>query len=183
MIRQTMETAQPGEKTILRRRLAALQGGITVIKVGGVTVTEMEEKRDRVIDALGAAKAAIADGVVSGGGTALLRASEALIAKRKSVPQDERSGFDVVSFACRAIVRQIVDNAGLARHDILPFLESTPNIGFNAMTGEFEDLFKTGILDPVRVVAESLKNAAAVAGSILTLGATIAEVNDNGKEN
>ena len=182
MIRQTIETAQPGEKSVLKRRLAALQGGITVIKVGGVTVTEMEEKRDRVIDALGAAKAAIAGGVVAGGGMALLRASEALIVKRKAVPKDEQTGFDVVNFACRSIVRQIVENAGLASHDILPFLETTPNVGFNAMNGEFENLFETGILDPVRVITESLKNAAAVAGSILTLGATVAEVPD-GKAN
>jgi chaperonin GroEL len=183
MIRTAMETVAPAEKSILRRRLSSLQGGITVIKVGGVTVTEMEEKRDRVIDALSAAKAAISEGVVSGGGTALLQARTTIAAHRYLQLQAEIPGYEVVNEACYAVAGQIIENAGLSRDEILPYLTATPNIGFNAMNGEYEDLFESGILDPVKVVIESLKNAAAVACSILTMGATVAEVLTQEKTN
>ena len=171
-----MESVPPSERATLKRRLAALQGGITVIKVGGVTVTEMEEKRDRVIDALSAAKAAIAEGVVPGGGTALLQARAGIAAQRATVDDDELPGFDVVDEACCAVAGQIAENAGLDREEVLSYLEATPNIGFNAMNGKYEDLFEIGILDPVRVVIESLKNAAAVSCSLLTMGATVSEI-------
>jgi len=175
-IRASMESVPPSERATLKRRLAALQGGITVIKVGGVTVTEMEEKRDRVIDALSAAKAAIAEGVVPGGGTALLQARAGIAAQRATVDDDELPGFDVVDEACCAVAGQIAENAGLDREEVLSYLEATPNIGFNAMNGKYEDLFEIGILDPVRVVIESLKNAAAVSCSLLTMGATVSEI-------
>jgi chaperonin GroEL len=175
-IRATMAQVAPSERAALKRRLAALQGGITVIKVGGVTVTEMEETRDRVVDALGAAKAAIADGVVPGGGTALLQARAVIAAQRANQPKDEAPGLDVVYAACDSIAGQIAENAGLNREEVLPYLEATPNIGFNAMNGKYEDLFEIGILDPVRVVIESLRNAAAVSCSILTMGATVSEL-------
>ena len=169
-----IEAAAPAERSPLRKRVAALLGGITIIKVGGVTVTEMEEKKDRVVDAMSAAKAAIDSGIVAGGGNALLHASEALGSLNLS--SDETVGLEVVHTACRAVARQIAENAGLDSDVLISQLMATPDLGFNALTGEFENLIATGIIDPVKVVIESLKNASAVACSILTMGATISEL-------
>lgn len=171
-IRDAMEQADPSTKAALKKRLAALLGGITVIKVGGTTVTEMEEKKDRVVDAMSAAKAAVESGVVPGGGTALLDAQAAVIALK--LPYAERAGAEVVCFACRAVLKQIAENAGIKGDEILDRAMAT-TLGFNAFTEEFEDLVATGIIDPAKVVIESLKNASAVACSILTMGATVAE--------
>ena len=168
-----MDNASPAARPALRKRIAALLGGITIIKVGGVTVTEMEEKKDRVVDAMSAAKAAIESGIVSGGGTALMQASAVL--GTLDVPAEEAVGIDVVYLACRAVAKQIAENAGLDSGLLISQLMATPNLGFNALTGQFENLIDTGIIDPVAVVVESLKNASAVACSILTMGATIAE--------
>lgn len=175
-LRAAIETADPGTKSLLKQRLAALTGGITIIKVGGVTVTEMEEKKDRVIDAMSAAKAAVESGIVPGGGTALLRASAVLAALIPQLPREERKGLEVVHFACQAVVKQIAENAGLNGGDIVDQLMATPTLGYNALTGEFEDLTESGIIDPCKVVIEALKNASAVACSILTMGATVSEV-------
>ena len=174
LIKTLMETAPPQEKRILQHRLAALCGGITVIKVGGVTVTEMEEKKDRVVDAMSAAKAAVESGVVAGGGVALLQASTALAALKLN--EEEMAGLRVVHTACRAVVRQIAENAGLDGTLILSQAMATPNLGYNALTGEFEDLIASGIIDPVKVVCEALRNASAVSCSILTMGATVSEI-------
>lgn len=160
-------------KSVLQKRLGALLGGITIIKVGGVTVTEMEEKRDRVVDALGAARAAVESGIVPGGGVALLRAAHA--ATWSHLSAEEAVGAQVVYTACQSIAKQIAVNAGLSGERIVSQLMATGNLGYNAMTGTFEDLVETGIIDPAKVVVESLKNAAAVACSILTMGATVAE--------
>lgn len=167
-------TTNPAESKMLRTRLAALLGGITIIKVGGVTVTEMEEKKDRVIDAMSAAKAAVESGIVAGGGTAILQASVVLHGLR--VIKAEQAGVEVVKTACQAVVKQIAENAGISGVLMLDQLMATPNLGYNAMTDEFENLVETGIIDPVKVVVESLQNASAVACSILTMGATVAEV-------
>jgi chaperonin GroEL len=175
------ESIEGAERTALRRRLAALIGGITIIKVGGVTVTEMEEKKDRVVDAMSAAKAAIESGIVAGGGTALFRA-------RVSLNQSEGTGFEVVREACTAVVKQIATNAGAEPKEIVKRLDSTmashsnpkfstlSAVGYNAYSDSFEDLVVTGVIDPVKVVIESLRNAAAVACSILTMGAVISEI-------
>ena len=179
-IKTALESASVAEKLALRKRLAALLGGITIIKVGGVTVTEMEEKRDRVVDAMSASMAALDSGIVAGGGTALLRASLAI--RMLKLPDDEQVGAQVVHAACQAVVKQIAENAGISGDFLLSQLAAVPDIGFNAMTGEFEDLVETGIIDPAKVVVESLKNAAAVSCSILTMGATVSEVRTE-KEN
>lgn len=172
-IRTAMDVADPGTKSILRMRLAALLGGITIIKVGGVTVTEMEERKDRVIDAMSAAKAAVESGIVAGGGTALFRASFALAGM--NLTPEEYAGLMVVRHACEAVARQIAENAGIKGDLLISQLMATHDLGYNAFTGEFENLVETGIIDPVKVVVESLKNAAAVSCSILTMGATISE--------
>lgn len=173
LLRDAIVTTSPSEKPFLQRRLAALIGGITIIKVGGVTVTEMEEKKDRVIDAMSAAKAAVESGIVAGGGTALFQAAN-LIRIGKTT-EAEWNGVSIVRTACAAIIKQIAENAGISSALLIDQLSATPNLGFNAFTEEFEDLVATGIIDPVKVVCEALKNASAVACSILTMGATVAE--------
>jgi chaperonin GroEL len=173
-IQQCLETVAPTERSSLRQRLAALLGGITIIKVGGVTVTEMEEKKDRVVDAVGSAKAATESGIVAGGGTALLHASMFIHSLR--VSPEEREGLAVVHTACQAIIKQIAENAGLSGDFVLAQSMATPDLGYNAMSGAFENLVETGIIDPLKVVVESLKNAAAVSCSILTMGATVSEI-------
>jgi chaperonin GroEL len=174
-IRESMKSAAPLEKQILQTRLAALLGGITIIKVGGVTVTEMEEKKDRVVDAMSAAKAAVESGVVPGGGTALLRASAAIASLKLNAP--EREGAKVVHTACQSIVKQIAENAGITGDTVIDQLTATTlDIGYNAYSEEFENLVDTGIIDPVKVVIESLKNATAVACSIITMGACVSEI-------
>jgi chaperonin GroEL len=175
-IRDQIETAEPTVKSALKKRLAALLGGITIIKVGGTTVTEMEEKKDRVVDAMSAAKAAVESGVVPGGGTALMQAMPAIYVLLSKMPQAERPGASVVLSACEAVVRQIAENAGLKGNDIICQLLTLPDLGYNAYSEQFEDLVATGIIDPAKVVVESLKNASAVACSILTMGATVSEI-------
>jgi chaperonin GroEL len=172
-IRDAIEVAAPGDASILRKRLAALLGGITVIKVGGVTVTEMEEKRDRVVDAMSAAKAAVESGIVAGGGTALFQAAAHI--HTVHAPHEEQDGLAVVSLACQAVAKQIAENAGLNGDVMISQLMATPHLGYNVLTGDFENLVDSGIIDPVKVVIEALKNASAVACSILTMGATVSE--------
>lgn len=175
-IRTAMTTAAPLEKTILQTRLAALLGGISIIKVGGVTITEAEEKRDRVIDAMSAAKAAVASGIVAGGGHALFQASGRIHGLR--VTADEKIGALVVHHACHEILKQIASNAGVSSESILSRAMATTHLGYNAVSGEFEDLVATGIVDPASVVIEALKNAAAVSCSLLTMGCTVAETQE-----
>ena len=178
-LRDAIEASAPGttvEKSSLRVRLAALIGGITIIKVGGVTVTQMEETKDRVVDAMSAAKAAVDSGIVAGGGTALLRASTTLLGLKHSFSKEEMAGVEVVRLACQSIVKQIAENAGIDGGLMLDQMMATKDLGFNAFTGNFEDLVMTGIIDPAQVVIEALKNASAVACSILTMGATVSEV-------
>lgn len=175
-IKSALMSASGAESAALRTRLASLLGGITIIKVGGVTVTEMEEKKDRVVDAMSASKAALESGIVAGGGMALLRASVAILGMRMTA--EERVGAMVVYAACREILKQIAINTGVPGDSILSQAMATPDLGFNAVSGEFENLIETGIIDPVSVVCESLNNAAAVACSILTMGATVVEESD-----
>ena len=174
LIRQTMETAAPEEKLILKSRLAALLGGITILKIGGQTVTEMEERKDRVVDAMSAAKAAVEEGIFAGGGTALLQASAVLASL--DLPEEERAGLEVVHTACRSVVKQIAENAGIDSNSVVERSMAAPDLGYNAFTGAFENLIESGIIDPVKVVIASLQNAAAVACSIVTMGALVSEI-------
>jgi chaperonin GroEL len=175
-IRSTMMTASPLEKSVLQTRLAALLGGISIIKIGGVTITEAEEKRDRVVDALSAAKAAVSSGIVAGGGHALFQASNIIHGLKLS--SDEKMGTLVVHHACHEILQQIAINAGVPSESILSRAMATTHLGYNAVSDEFEDLIATGIVDPAAVVIEALKNAAAVSCSLLTMGCTVAEVQE-----
>jgi chaperonin GroEL len=158
----------------LQERLAKLAGGVAVVKVGAATETEMKEKKHRVEDALQAARAALEEGVVPGGGVALLNAVAAI--KLDEYESDERTGATIVVRSLEEPVRQLADNAGLEGSIVVDKIRhSAKGIGLNVETGEYEDLMKTGITDPTMVVRSALQNAASIAKNILTTEAIVAE--------
>jgi chaperonin GroEL len=169
-IRKAIEdTTSDYDKEKLQERLAKLAGGVAVIKVGGATEVEVKEKKDRIDDALAATKAAVEEGVVSGGGTALLRCLEA-IEGLKSANSDQAMGIAIVRRTLEAPIRTIANNAGEDGSVIAGKVkESKGNAGYNASTGQFvDDMFKAGIIDPAKVVRVALQNAASVASLMLT---------------
>jgi chaperonin GroEL len=158
----------------LQERLAKLAGGVAVVKVGAATETEMKEKKHRVEDALQAARAALEEGVVPGGGVALLNAAQAL--KLDDFEGDERTGVSIVARALEEPVRQLADNAGLEGSIVVDKIRNAPaGQGLNVETGEYEDLIKAGITDPTMVVRSALQNAASIGKNILTTEAVVAE--------
>jgi chaperonin GroEL len=158
----------------LQERLAKLAGGVAVVKVGAATETEMKEKKHRVEDALQAARAALEEGVVPGGGVALLNAVEAI--KLDDFEGDERTGGTIVVRALEEPIRQLADNAGLEGSIVVDKIRNgTKGHGLNVETGEYEDLIKSGITDPTMVVRSALQNAASIAKNILTTEAVVAE--------
>ena len=172
---QIEETTSDYDREKLQERLAKLAGGVAVIRVGGATEVEVKEKKDRVDDALNATRAAVEEGIVAGGGTALLRASAGLKAKGENADQD--AGVNIVRRALQAPARQIVTNAGdeasVVVGKILDNKSST--YGYNAQTGEFGDMISNGIVDPTKVVRTALQDAASIAGLLVTTEAMIAE--------
>lgn len=162
------------EKAKLQSRIAKLVGGVAVIRVGAATEVEMKEKKDRVDDALHATKAAVAEGIVAGGGIALLRASKGLSLDSTN---DEKTGYLIVLKAIEEPLRQIVTNAGLEASVIVNKVkEMEGNNGFNAKIGEYQDLVANGVIDPVLVEKTALKNAASIAGLILTTECVITNI-------
>jgi chaperonin GroEL len=158
----------------LQERLAKLAGGVAVVKVGAATETEMKEKKHRVEDALQAARAALEEGVVPGGGVALLNAVEAI--KLDDFDGDERTGGTIVVRALEEPIRQLADNAGLEGSIVVNNIRNADKgYGLNVETGEYEDLIKSGITDPTMVVRSALQNAASIAKNILTTEAVVAE--------
>jgi chaperonin GroEL len=158
----------------LDERIAKLSGGVAQINVGAATESEMKEKKARVEDALHATRAAVAEGILPGGGVALLRA--ALAAKPTGLSDDAVTGYNIILRACRAPLTQIADNAGVDGSVICEKVaEATGNTGYNAATGKFEDLVKSGIIDPTKVTRSALQNASSVATLLLTSEALIAE--------
>jgi chaperonin GroEL len=158
----------------LQERLAKLAGGVAVVKVGAATETEMKEKKHRVEDALQAARAALEEGVVSGGGVALLTAAAAI--KLDDFESDEKTGAGIVARALEEPVRQLADNAGLEGSIVVDKIRNAPaGQGLNVETGEYEDLIKAGITDPTMVVRSALQNAASIGKNILTTEAVVAE--------
>ncbi len=174
---QIAETTSDYDKEKLQERLAKLSGGVAVIKVGAATETEMKEKKDRVDDALSATKAAVEEGIVIGGGAALLFASSKV---DLGLSGDEAIGAEIVNRAITAPLKQIATNAGYdAGVVVSKILESgDKNIGFNAATGEYVDMFKAGIVDPVKVERVALKNAISVASLLLTTEATVSDIKE-----
>lgn len=173
---QIEETTSDYDKEKLQERLAKLAGGVAVIRVGGSTEVEVKERKDRVDDALNATRAAVQEGIVAGGGIALLRASVAISAKGENPDQD--AGINIVRRALQAPARQIVDNAGDEASVVVgKVLENdSATHGYNAQTSEYGDMIAMGIVDPVKVVRTALQDAASVAGLLITTEAMIAEV-------
>ena len=172
---QIEETTSDYDREKLQERLAKLAGGVAVIKVGGSTEVEVKEKKDRVDDALNATRAAVEEGVVPGGGVALLRAKKAVEALT-STNADIQAGIKIVSKALEAPVRQIVENAGVEGSIVVgKLLEKSGNFGFNAQTEEYVDMVSAGIIDPTKVVRVALQDAASVASLLITTEAMIAE--------
>ncbi len=172
---QIEETTSDYDKEKLQERLAKLAGGVAVIKVGGSTEIEVKERKDRVDDALNATRAAVEEGIVPGGGVALLRAKKALEGL-KSANSDVQAGINIVSRAIEAPIRQIVENAGVEGSIVVgKLLEKDGNWGFNAQTEEYVDMVKAGIIDPTKVVRVALQDAASVAALLITTEAMIAE--------
>jgi chaperonin GroEL len=175
-IRQQAEEATSDyDKEKLQERVAKLSGGVAVIKVGAATEIEMKEKKARVEDALHATRAAVEEGVVPGGGVALLRAQKAL-EKLEAANEDQTVGIRILARAIEEPLRQIVDNAGEDAAVVLNRVkEGRGAFGYNAATGEFGDMLEAGILDPTKVTRLALQNAASVAGLLLTTEVMVAE--------
>ena len=173
---QIEETTSDYDREKLQERLAKLAGGVAVIKVGGATEVEVKEKKDRVDDALHATRAAVEEGIIAGGGTALLYAVRALDGLKPD-NHDQQVGIDIVRRALQAPVRQIAENAGFDGAVVAGKLtdQKDTNWGFNAQTGEYQNLVKNGIVDPTKVVRTALQDASSVAGLLITTEAMIAE--------
>ncbi|OYW55272.1 MAG: chaperonin GroL [Rhizobiales bacterium 35-68-8] len=174
---QIEETTSDYDREKLQERLAKLAGGVAVIRVGGVTEVEVKEKKDRVDDALNATRAAVEEGIVPGGGVALLRAKKAVEALTSDNP-DIVAGIKIVLRALEAPIRQIAENSGVEGSIVVgKVLEATdPNFGFNAQTEEYVDLVAAGVVDPAKVVRTALQDAASVAGLLVTTEALVAEL-------
>ena len=173
---QIEETTSDYDREKLQERLAKLAGGVAVIRVGGATEIEVKERKDRVDDAMHATKAAVEEGVVAGGGVALLYATKVL-ARLKPGNHDQQVGIDIVRRAIQTPARQIVENAGSDGSVVVgKLMESNDtNYGFDAQTGEYVNMVKSGIIDPTKVVRLALQGAASVAGLLVTTEAMVAE--------
>jgi chaperonin GroEL len=174
--RQIEETTSDYDREKLQERLAKLAGGVAVLKVGAATETEMKEKKARVEDALHATRAAVEEGIVAGGGVALLRARRALTGLEEALDDDQKAGVRLVGRALEAPLRWIANNAGIDGSIVLDkVMAGSGAFGFNARTETYEDLVKAGVIDPTKVVRTALQNAASVASMLLTTEALIAE--------
>ncbi len=172
---QIEETTSDYDKEKLQERLAKLAGGVAVIKVGGATEVEVKDRKDRVDDALNATRAAVEEGIVPGGGVALLRAKKAVQALSSDNP-DIQAGINIVSKAIESPIRQIVENAGVEGSIVVGrVLEKSGNFGFDAQNEEYVDMVESGIIDPTKVVRVALQDAASVAALLITTEAMVAE--------
>jgi chaperonin GroEL len=173
---QIEETTSDYDKEKLQERLAKLSGGVAVIRVGGSTEVEVKEKKDRIDDAVNATKAAVAEGVVAGGGVALLRAKGA-VGKLSDENADVQAGINIVLKALEAPIRQIVENSGVEGSIVVGRIlsEKSQTYGFDAQTERYVDMVTSGILDPAKVVRIALQDAASIAGLMITTEAMIAE--------
>ncbi|HSK62954.1 MAG TPA: chaperonin GroEL, partial [Pyrinomonadaceae bacterium] len=184
---QIEDTTSDYDREKLQERLAKLVGGVAVIKVGAATETEMKEKKARVEDAMHATRAAVEEGIVPGGGVALVRAARALekfeVNKTGEGDPDEQIGVNIVRRALEEPLRQIVQNAGKEGAVVVERVrnEKNENIGFNAQTEHFEDLVKAGVIDPAKVTRTALQNAASIAGLMLTTEAMVSELPEDEK--
>jgi chaperonin GroEL len=173
---QIDDTSSDYDREKLQERLAKLAGGVAIIKVGAATETEMKEKKARVEDAMHATRAAVDEGIVAGGGVALLRAAKAL--NDHKLEGDEQIGLNIIARACEEPLRQIVLNAGLEGAVVVEHVRDNkdPQFGYNAATGAYEDLIAAGVIDPTKVTRTALQNAASIASLMLTTEAMISEI-------
>ncbi len=174
---QIGETTSDYDKEKLQERLAKLAGGVAVIRVGGATEIEVKEKKDRVDDALNATRAAVEEGIVPGGGVALLRAKKT-VGRLKDENEDVQAGINIVLKALEAPIRQIAENAGVEGSIVVGKItdQNEPDYGFDAQSEKYGDMFKAGIVDPAKVVRTALQDAASIAGLLVTTEAMIAEL-------
>jgi chaperonin GroEL len=176
---QIEKTTSDYDREKLQERLAKLAGGVAVLYVGAATEVEMKEKKDRVDDALHATRAAIAEGIVPGGGTALIRASAALDGL-KGENDDETTGISIIKRAIEEPLRQIVANAGGEGAVIVQKVrEGSDDFGYNARTEKFENLLSSGVIDPTKVVRVALENASSIAGMLLTTECVISDIKED----
>jgi chaperonin GroEL len=178
---QIEETTSDYDREKLQERLAKITGGVAVINIGAATETEMKEKKARVEDALNATRAAVEEGIVPGGGVALVRCLKAL--ENTKAKGEERSGINILKHALSEPLRQIACNAGMEGSVVLnKVLESNGDFGYNAQTDTYENLLAAGVIDPTKVVRFAIQNAASVSGLMLTTEAMIAEKPEKKKE-
>jgi chaperonin GroEL len=175
---QIEENTSDYDREKLQERLAKLAGGVAIIKVGAATETEMKEKKARVEDAMHATRAAVDEGIVAGGGVALLRAAKALADHK--LDGDEQTGLNIIARACEEPLRQIVLNSGLEGAVVVEKVRENkdPHFGYNAATGTYENLIAAGVIDPTKVTRTALQNAASIASLMLTTEAMISEIPD-----
>jgi chaperonin GroEL len=174
---QIDKTTSDYDKEKLEERLAKLAGGVAVIKVGAPSEAEMKSKKEALEDAISATKAAVAEGIVPGGGLALLRCMDAVAAEEKSASGDEKTGLEILRRALSAPTRQIAENSAVDGGVVISkMLESTGNVGFDAARKEYIDLVEAGIVDPTKVVRVALENAVSVASVLLLTEATMTEI-------
>jgi chaperonin GroEL len=179
--RQIEETTSDYDREKLQERLAKLAGGVAVINVGAATEAEMKEKKARVEDALHATRAAVEEGIVAGGGVALIRAKSAL--EDLKLAGEEKTGAEIILRACEAPLHQLVDNAGLEGAVVVEAVKKTKgNTGYNVATGEYVDMVKEGIIDPAKVTRSALQHAASIASLLLTTECMITELPEKKKE-
>ncbi len=175
--KQAEDTSSDYDREKLQERLAKLAGGIAVIRVGGATEVEVKEKKDRVDDAMHATRAAVEEGIIAGGGTALLYASRALDSL-KGDNHDQQVGIDIIRKALQAPIRQIAENAGVEGSIVVGKLleQKDTDFGYNAQSGQYTNLVKDGVIDPVKVVRSAIQNASSVAGLVITTEAIVTDM-------
>jgi len=183
-IRKQIETTTSDyDREKLQERLAKLSGGVAEVRVGAATETAMTEKKARVEDALHATRAAVEEGIVPGGGVALLRAIPSVEETRSKLRGDEKAGADILMRALEAPIRQIADNAGADGAVVAAEVkELAGNMGFDASTGKYVDMLKAGVIDPAKVAKQALQNAASLAGLLLTTETLVTELKEDEEE-
>ncbi|MDH3719004.1 MAG: chaperonin GroEL, partial [Planctomycetota bacterium] len=181
--RQIDATDSDYDREKLQERMAKLTGGVAVVSVGAGTEADMKQKKARVEDALHATRAAVEEGILPGGGVALLRCRDVVEEVRGKVKGDQKIGVDIILRALESPIRQIADNSGVDGSVVADEVIRKPtNVGYNANTGEYTDMFQEGIIDPVKVVRTALANAASIAGLMLTTEALVTNLDEEDRD-
>ena len=177
------QTESEYDKEKFSERLAKLTGGVAIVRVGAATEADMKQKKGRVEDALHATRAAVAEGILPGGGVACIRAIPAVEGLAKKLSGDERLGAEIVARALEKPVRTIAENSGtdgaVVADEVRQKVEKSGNIGYNANTGEYVDMFKAGIVDPTKVTRSALQNAASIASLMLTTEVLVTKIEED----